>query len=45
MFPDQELNPGPLHWEHGLLATEPPGRSHTPNLNMYCVLTWMASGF
>ena len=22
-FPDQGLNPGPLHWEHGTLATEP----------------------
>ena len=26
-FPDQELNPGPLHWEHGVLATEPLGKS------------------
>ena len=23
-FPDQGLNLGPLHWEHGVLATEPP---------------------
>lgn len=22
-----ELNPGPLQWEHGVLATEPPGKS------------------
>ena len=22
---DQGLNPGPLHWEHGILATGPPG--------------------
>ena len=26
-FPDQGLNPGPLHWEHGTLATGPPGKS------------------
>ena len=28
-LPDQGLNPGPLHWEHGFLATEPPGKSPT----------------
>ena len=22
-FPDQESNPGPLHWEHGVLAVGP----------------------
>ena len=27
LFPDQGLNPGPLHWEHRLLTTEPPGKS------------------
>ena len=26
-FPDQGSNPGPLHWEHGLLTTAPPGKS------------------
>ena len=26
-FPDQGLNPGPLHWEHGVLTTVPPGKS------------------
>ena len=26
-FPDQGLNPGPLHWERGVLATEPPEKS------------------
>ena len=26
-FPDQGSNPGPLHWEHGVLATTPPGKS------------------
>ena len=26
-FPDQGLNLGPLHWKHGLLATELPGKS------------------
>ena len=26
-FPDQGSNPGPLHWEHRVLATGPPGKS------------------
>ena len=26
-FPDQGSNPGPLHWEHGVPATGPPGKS------------------
>ena len=26
-FPYQGLNPGPLYWEHGVLATGPPGNS------------------
>ena len=26
-FPDQGSNPGPLHWECGVLATGPPGKS------------------
>ena len=26
-FPDQGWNPGPLHWEHGALATGSPGKS------------------
>ena len=25
-FPDQRLNSGPLHWEHGVLAPGPPGK-------------------
>ena len=25
--PDQKSNPGPLHWEHGVLAPGPPGKS------------------
>ena len=32
-FPDQGSNPGPLHWEHGVLATGPPGKSLNRNLN------------
>ena len=28
-FPDQGSNPGPLHREHGVLATGPPGKSLT----------------
>ena len=27
-FPDQGLNPGPLNWERGVLATGSPGKSH-----------------
>ena len=30
-FPDQGLNLGPLRWEHGILATGPPGKTHQPN--------------
>ena len=26
-LPDQGSNPGPLHWEHEVLATGPPGKS------------------
>ena len=26
-FPDQGSNPGPLHWERGILTTGPPGKS------------------
>ena len=26
-FPDQRSNPGPLHWECGVLSTVPPGKS------------------
>ena len=27
LFPDQGWNPGPLHWELGVLAPGPPGKS------------------
>ena len=27
-FPGQGLNLGPLSWQHGILATRPPGKSH-----------------
>ena len=26
------MEPDPLHWEHGVLATEPPGKSHLVSL-------------
>ena len=29
LFPDQGSNSGPLHWEYGVLATGPPGKSLT----------------
>ena len=28
LFSDQGWNPGPLDWEHGVLATGPPGSPH-----------------
>ena len=28
-FPDQGSNPGPLHWERGVLATGPRGSPQT----------------
>ena len=32
-FPDQGLNPGPLHWECGVLASGPPGKC--PEFSFY----------
>ena len=34
LFPDQERNLGPLHWEHGVLATGSPGKSLWPSFLM-----------
>ena len=34
-FPDQGLNPSPLHWELGVLATGPPGKSQNGCLFKY----------
>ena len=39
LFLDQGLNPGPLHWEHRVLATGPPGKS----LESYCWGPWTGS--
>ena len=33
-FPDQGSNLGPLHWEHGVLATRPPGKSQKKPFEM-----------
>ena len=33
-FPNQGLNLGPLHWERGVLATRPPGKSPFGTLNI-----------
>ena len=33
-FPDQISNPGPLHWEHGVLSTVPPGKSPVNEFRM-----------
>ena len=31
LIPDQRLNLGPLHWEHEVLATGPPGKPLVPS--------------
>ena len=33
-FPDQGSNLGPLHWEHGVLATRAPGKSQKKPFEM-----------
>ena len=41
-FSDQELNLGPLHWEHGVLATEIPGKSHNYFMKQNsCTSLWL----
>ena len=35
-FLDQESNPGPLHWEHGVLTIGPPGKSSSFLLIAFC---------
>ena len=37
-FPDQGLSPGPLHWEHGNLATGPPGKSPKPLIKKIIII-------
>ena len=42
-FPDQESNPGPLHWERRVLTIVPPGKSHIYiffNINIYLFI-WL----
>ena len=44
-FPDQGSNLGSLHWEHGVLATRPPGKSQSMErfwraLSLQTALTW-----
>ena len=39
-FSDQGLNPGPMHWEPGVLAIGPPGKSlSTPCLPFQCTFS------
>ena len=42
-FPDQGLNPGPLHWEHRVLASGSPGKAQAVSLlilfSLFCTLT------
>ena len=40
MGSSQGSNPGPLHWEHGVLATGPPGKSHNQNFDKGLKLTF-----
>ena len=37
-FPDQGMNPGPLHWENRVLTTGPPGKS----LHQFFVVRFLA---
>ena len=39
-FPDQGWNLGPLHWEHRVLATGPPGKSLENSFHV----AWKMSG-
>ena len=38
LFPDQESNWGPLHWEHRVLSTGPPGKSRNKLLTIFPLL-------
>lgn len=38
-FPDEGSNPGPLHWEHSVFATGPPGK--TPYSPFFSI--WLTS--
>ena len=46
LSPHQGSNPGPLHWEHGVLATGPPGKSPFFLLkpDLLCP-SWLCTGF
>ena len=52
LFPDKGSNPGPLHWENGVLATGPQRSpffrySKCPSLffwDLYCLYTGMLDG-
>ena len=41
--PDRGLNPGPLHWECGLLPTGPPGKSLAPFTLAFSLLSYSLS--
>ena len=34
-FPNQESNPHPLQWKHGVLPTRPPGKSKVPMIKYH----------
>ena len=39
-FPDQGSNPGPLHWECGVLTTVPPGKSPSSTFFLFFFFYW-----
>ena len=41
LVPDQGSNPGPLHWEHGVLASVPPGKFLTFVFNYHHATTYI----
>ena len=46
-FPDRGLNLGPLHWEYGVLATGPLGKTLScffSNKFLFCIVTCYPSG-
>ena len=46
-FPDRGLNLGPLHWEYGVLATGPLGKTlgcFFSNKFLFCIVTCYPSG-
>ena len=43
LFPNQGLNPHPLHWKRGVFTTGPPGKSHTFFIFSFFIHTFLKS--